>query len=140
MILARALAMPKPDLDRIAPPEPTEESRQLNLDIANRERAAIGLPPQQRLWLDRDIADLRILAQCSVIPPSTMEAELRAKLMDALDQLVEDFGLMPVCRSVQMPQGLPMLDALVGALLNSYGYAEVWRAMRLELAANGIES
>lgn len=85
--------MSKPPQDLILPPAgSTQESADFHLEAANRERAAIGLPPQARLHL----------VSVSPIGPRLVSRKQTTELQDAIDTLVETYGLAAVKRAVQL--------------------------------------
>jgi hypothetical protein len=77
---------------------PTEASRQINLAIANAERRAIGLPPQERIESNiRPFSRVAMPIPPRLLPPAQTEA-----LQDQVDALVEQYGYGAVRRAVQI--------------------------------------
>jgi hypothetical protein len=105
---------PTPDIDVIAPlAGSTNASAEYHREVANRERTAHGFPPHERIELapDSEIDRLRELARHNVrvfprvaapIPSRMLPPKQGERLQEAVDGLVEEYGLGPVIRAVKL--------------------------------------
>lgn len=76
----------------------TDASARINLAIANAERRAIGLPPQERIQVGSNVRQFPRVAL--PIPPRVLSRDQSEQLQDAIDMLIEQYSLEAVGRAV----------------------------------------